>query len=118
MGRNIRSQRQNRHRHPNPIVREAIPDLPPEYQVTSAGERFLIDHCGIGDENWILSFGAPDTLQLLPKFPHWFADVTFKICPRNFSQAYTLHGMVQDRAIPCIYALLPGKSEGTEGKSW
>ena len=38
LGRNIRSQRQNRYRHPNPIVREAFPELPPEYQITSAGE--------------------------------------------------------------------------------
>ena len=26
------SQQQNRHRHPNPIVREALQGLPPEYQ--------------------------------------------------------------------------------------
>ena len=27
-----------RYRHPNPVAREALPELPPEYQVTSAGE--------------------------------------------------------------------------------
>ena len=62
LGRNIRSQRQNRHLHPNPIVREALPELPPEYQVASAGERFLIHDSGIGDEKRILIFGAPDAL--------------------------------------------------------
>ena len=112
LGRNIRSQRQNRHRHPNPVVREALPELPPEYQVTSAGERFLIHDSGIGDEKRILIFGSPDALQLLRESPHWFGDGTFKVCPRIFFfQVYTLHGLVQDRIISCIYALLPDKSE-------
>ena len=30
-----------------------------------------------------------------------------------FFQVYTLHGLVQDCIIPCIYALLPDKSEDT-----
>ena len=113
LGRNIRSQRQNRHRHANPVVREALQELPPEYQVTSAGERFLIHDSGIGDEKRILIFGSPDALQLLRESSHWFGDGTFKVCPRVFFQVYTLHGLVQDRIIPCIYALLPDKSEDT-----
>ena len=84
LGRNIRSQRQNRHRHANPVVREALPELPPEYQVTSAGERFLIHDSGIRDEKRILIFGSPDALQLLRESPHWFGDGTFKVCPRIF----------------------------------
>ena len=84
LGRNIRSQQQNRHRHPNTVVREALPELPPEYQVTSAGERSLIHDSGIGDEKRILIFGSPDALQLLRESPHWFGDGTFKVCPRIF----------------------------------
>ena len=34
LGRNIRSKRQNKNRHPNPVVREALPEMPLEYQVT------------------------------------------------------------------------------------
>ena len=113
LGRNIRSQQQNRHRHPNPIVREALPELPPEYQVTSAGERFLIHDSGVGDEKRILIFGSPDALQLLSEYLHWFGNGTFKVCPRIFFQVYTLQNLVQDRIIPCIYALLAYKSEDT-----
>ena len=90
LGRNIRSQRQNRHRHANPVVREALPELPPEYQVTSAGERFLIHDSGIGDEKRILIFGSPDALQLLRESPHWFGDGTFKVCPRIFFTHFTV----------------------------
>ena len=90
LGRNIRSQRQNRRRHPNPVVREALPELPPEYQVTSAGERFLIHDSGIGDEKRILIFGSPDALQLLRESPHWFGDGTFKVCPRIFFTHFTV----------------------------
>ena len=70
-----------RYRHPNPVAREALPELPPEYQVTSAGERSLIHDSGIGDEKRILIFGSPDTLQLLRESPYWFGDGTFKVCP-------------------------------------
>ena len=64
----------------------------------------------------MLIFGSPDGLQLLRESPHRFEDGTFKVCPRIFYfffQAYTIHGLVQDRIIPCIYALLPDKSEDT-----
>ena len=50
LGTNIRSQQQSRYHHPNPVVREALPELPPEYQVTSSGERFLIHDSGIGED--------------------------------------------------------------------
>ena len=83
-GQKYKTQRQNRHRHPTPVVREALQELPPEYQVTSAGERFLIHDSGIGDEKRILIFGSPDALQLLRDSPHWFGDRTFKVCPRFF----------------------------------
>ena len=33
--------------------------------------------------------------------------------PEKFFQIYTLHGLVQYRIIPCIYALVPDKSEDT-----
>ena len=62
LGRNIRSHPQNRHHHPNPVVREILPELPPAYQVTSARERFLIPDSSIGDEKRILIFGSQDTL--------------------------------------------------------
>ena len=83
-GQKYKTQRRNRHRHPTPVVREALQELPPEYQVTSAGERFLIHDSGIGDEKRILIFGSPDALQLLRESPHWFGDGTFKVCPRIF----------------------------------
>ena len=68
LGRNIRSQRQNRRHHPNPIVREALAQLPPEYQVTSEEELFLIHDSGIGNEKRILIFGVDfnkDKLMML-----------------------------------------------------
>ena len=85
LGRNIRSERQNRQRHlTNPIVRETLSELPPEYQATSAGERFLIHDTGIDDEKRILIFGSPYALQLFRESPHWFGDGTFKVCPIIF----------------------------------
>ena len=85
-----------RYRHPNPVAREALPELPPEYQVTSAGEGFFSHDSGIGDEKSLLIGLEMGHLRSVREF---------------FFQVYTLHGLVQGRIIPCIYALLPDKSE-------
>ena len=111
LGRSIRSQRQIRFDHPNPVAREAIPAIPLELTQTQTGEQFLIYDSGIGDNDRILIFGAPDELQLLRDSPHWFCDGTFKVSPGIFFQVYTIHAMVNGQVIPCIYALLPNKTE-------
>ena len=87
LGKNVR---QNRHRHPNSVVREALPESTREYQVTTARGRFLIHYSGIGDEKRVLNFGAPDALQLLCEYPHWFRDGTFKVWSRFFSTHSTV----------------------------
>ena len=111
--RNIRLQRQNRQQYPNPIAREAVPELPAEYRQTATGEQFLIHDSGVGDENRILIFGSVQALELLGQSLHWFSDGTFKVCPEIFYQLYTLHALINERVIPCIYALLPNKTEET-----
>ena len=41
----------------------------------------------------------------------WFGDGTFRVTPDDFDQLYTLHGFINGEVFPCIYALLPGRSE-------
>lgn len=112
--RNIRLQRQIRHEHPNPIAIGEIPaDLPREITETTTGERFLIFDSGVEDPNRILMFAGPNAVELMKESKHWFADGTFKVSPRIFFQLYTVHALLNERVIPCIYALLPNKTLDT-----
>lgn len=41
----------------------------------------------------------------------WFLDGTFKSCPPQFSQIYTINGVYEGVGFPFVYALLPGKAQ-------
>ena len=96
MRRNIRLQRQIRHKHPNPIAIEAIPELPQEFQVTSTGEQFMLYDSGVGDQNRMLLFAGSNAVELLKQSRHWFADGTFKVSPTIFFPVYTMHALLNE----------------------
>ena len=56
--RTIHSQRKDNDLPPTPLRREDIPVLPERYQVTKAGEQFLIFDSGVGDNERILIFAT------------------------------------------------------------
>jgi hypothetical protein len=41
------------------------------------------------------------------------ATITFKTAPELFYQIYTIHALVDNNILPCVYALLPNKTEQT-----
>ena len=107
--RNLRHQRRDNNRPPNPIARAAISDIPLAYQQTSNGERFFLFDSGFGDNNKMHIFATDQALQLLANSEDWFC-----VCPAEiFSQLYTVHARVGQRIIPCIFALLPNKTRET-----
>ena len=59
----------------------------------------------------MLIFAAQADLDFLAQCSHWFADGTFRVTPQGFDQLYTLHGFSRGAVYPCVYALLPGRSE-------
>ena len=78
------------------------------------GEHVLHYDSGVGDEERILvQFGSPQGLQSLSQYDNWYADGTFKVIPEVFYQLYTVHAQCGDRIFPCIFALLPNKTEET-----
>ena len=110
MRRNIRKVREGNNLLPNPGVRrEEIPELPQVYQTTAAGERFLIFDSGVGDQDRIFIFASEIGLQILRESEHWYADGTFKVCPEIFYQLYNVGGSI----FPCVFSLLPNKTEAT-----
>ena len=109
--RNIRRQRQEQNILPNPPRKEDVPVLPHEYQMTGTGERFLLFDSGVGDINRMFIFATNDGIDMLANSCQWFGDGTFKLCAQIFSQIYTIHALVNHEVLPCVFTLLPSKTE-------
>ena len=57
-------------------------------------------------------FALPEILLLLETTKDsWLGDGTFKQCPDKFYQLCTIHVIIGGYNQPCIYALLPNKTE-------
>ena len=72
-------------------------------------------------EIWIprefLFFGHRDIVHALRvHISLWLCDGTFKICPMQFYQLYTIHIHIGGFYPPCLYALLTNKTEQTNLK--
>ncbi|XP_071747499.1 uncharacterized protein [Lepeophtheirus salmonis] len=80
---------------------------------TPTGDKFLIYDSGYGDEERFLIFATYRNLQILEKSINWFCDSTFQMIPTIFYQLFTIHAYLNNYAIPCVYALLPNKTQAT-----
>lgn len=111
--RNIRRSREDNDMPANPLNRQEIPELPERFRNTLADERFLLFDSGVGDLDRVFIFASDIGIELLQESEHWFADGTFKVCPEVFFQVYTLHAERGGSIFPCVFALLPNKTEVT-----
>ena len=92
---------------PTPLRREDIPVLPERYQLTKAGEQFLIFDSGVGDNERILIFATQQCIYYLSNKSHCFMDGAFKLCPEIFYQIYNIHALNNNQVFSCVFALLP-----------
>lgn len=99
--------------YPPPPQSAAAIVIPESLRNTFTGENFVIHDSGIEDENRIIIFGTNESLTWLRDNRHWLADGTFKTAPSIFLQIFTVHALIKESVIPCIYALLTNKSEET-----
>ena len=113
MRRNIRRQRDDHKMPAFPQRKEDIPVLPNNYQVINRGVRFLLFDSGVGDVNRLMVFATNDAILLLAANPHWFMDGTFKVSAEIFFQICTTHVLINHQVFPCVFALLPNKTEAT-----
>ena len=113
MRRNIRCQRDDHNMPAVPQRREDIPVLPNNYQVTNREDRFFLFDSGVGDVNRLIIFATHDAIRLLATKSNWFMDGTFKVCPEIFFKIYTIHVLINHQIFPCVFALLPNKTEIT-----
>ena len=56
-------------------------------------------------------FATSDALDMLANSSQWFGDGIFKLCPQMFSQIYAIYVLVNHEVLPCVFALLPSKTE-------
>ena len=64
----------------------------------------------------MFTFGTIQVIQLLSRCEHWFGDGTFKVHRELFFQLYTIHVIDHYKALLCVHALLPNKTEATYNK--
>ncbi|CAF4254350.1 unnamed protein product [Rotaria magnacalcarata] len=79
--------------------------LTDDLRKTYRGEDFLLH-----EEKNMIIFTTKSNLSALKQSKHWFADGTFKVCPNDFYQLFTLHALMTSTIIPPVYGLLIGKS--------
>ncbi|CAF4363303.1 unnamed protein product [Rotaria sp. Silwood2] len=79
--------------------------LPSTLKKTDRGDDFVL----FEDQQMII-FTTTSNLQVLKNCKHWFADGTFRVCPNEFYQLFTLHGLFISNVIPLVYGLLIGKA--------
>ena len=83
---------------------------------TEKSDFCLFDN-GVRDRERILICGDRANVQALRVHNSlWLCDGTFKICPMQFYQLYTIRIQIGGFFPPCLYALLPNKTEQTYSK--
>ena len=71
----------------------------------------------IESKNIYRIFGDVTMKNLLNLSNTWLVDGTFKLSPEIFYQIYTIHVELNGFAPPCVYVLLPNKTEKTYNRT-
>ncbi|CAF3817177.1 unnamed protein product [Rotaria magnacalcarata] len=68
------------------------------------GENFVLY-----EDNSMVIFACDRNLSVSNQCEHWFMDGTFSICPKDYYQLFTVHGMFSDQIVLLVYGLFIGK---------
>ncbi len=104
-------------------------DIPDSYQVTAAGEKFLICDTLVCRKKRMLIFASPKQLELLFNSSTLLMDGTFSAAPPLFDQVYTIHALKFESSttyilyfiniefsfsgFPCVFGVLPDRKKST-----
>ncbi|XP_076045816.1 uncharacterized protein LOC143028060 [Oratosquilla oratoria] len=92
--------------------------IPDNLRQTTDQRSFLLHDSGRGDVHRMLIFSTDQFLQTLHDSEHWMCDGTFKVSPSLFYQVYTVHALIRNNVLPCIFVLLPNKQQVTYSQMW
>ena len=77
------------------------------FEIPDRVKQLCLFDSGKQDTERILIFGVIENLNALKLYKRtWLVDITFKICPSQFYQLYTVHIQIGGFYPPCVYALL------------
>lgn len=103
--------------HPAPSnIGELI--IPEVLRQTADQRDFLLYDSGREDPNRMLIFSTDQFLQSLHDSKHWMCDCTFKVAPSLFYQVFTVHTLIRNNLLPCIFVLMPNKQQVTYSEMW
>ncbi|KAG0439789.1 hypothetical protein DMUE_2189 [Dictyocoela muelleri] len=87
-----------------------INGVPEIIKKTSHGENFYLYDSGEFDDERVLIFSTASNLLHLEHASVWICDGTFRSCPLNFYQIYTIMAVVNNSTFPLLYFLMRKKS--------
>jgi len=85
--------------------------IPDQLKVTTRGDSFLFWDSGEDDPQRLFVFCTDRNIDTVEQNAHWFMDGTFKVAPELFVQLFTIHALVDNRALPMVYVLLRSKTQ-------
>ncbi|KAG0442239.1 hypothetical protein DMUE_0424 [Dictyocoela muelleri] len=86
-------------------------DIPISAKFTFLNKKFLLHDSCIENSNRILIFTTDTHLLYLENSEVWYCDGTFKSCPRDFEQVYTIMGRIKGCNLPLVYIIMKNKSK-------
>ena len=94
---------------PNPVEIEEI-EIPDELKYLKDGNSFILIDCL---EDRMIIFAREDMFIRFCNQNIIYMDGTFKTCPKQFAQLYTIHCFLLGQMFSVIFALLPDKRQET-----
>lgn len=107
-----RQRKRNQLPYPNPQNVAEI-TIPEPLQTTTRGQNFVLWDSGPTDVYRMMMFGTMDNINRLQQNEHWFVDGTFRVAPVIFYQVFTIHALIDNKAVPLVYCLIQDKTEAT-----
>ena len=83
------------------------------YEIPQKYQNVVLHDTGMDDPERILILGSRELLHVLNIEDVWLGDGTFAVVPTVFFQLYTVHVKVGNNYPPCVYFLLPNKTQNT-----
>lgn len=110
----VRTVLQRERLHGLPKLPKTIEDvvIEGEWAETLRGESFLLPN----STKDLQIFTTNDNLKFLEKCKTIYVDGTFHVCPKLYSQLYSLHGLLNGWVIPLVFALLSDKTRESYAK--
>lgn len=88
-------------------------DIPLELHNTNKDRKFLFYDSGMEDVNRIVVFTTEENIEHFCYSNVVICDGTFKSCPSNFEQLYTIQCKVRQYNLPLVYCFMKNRSEAS-----